>query len=415
MHATEKPQSIAAYDNAPFFEKAFKYAVEHNIIDATRIDEIANDAATGAVQITEYFGESTHLRKNLETSMKRMVSLVSLYLEDATGSALDKAAMLLKEKPFRSLSRGGSQMLKALFSLPEDGHFGSARLDSERDFLKKSLVKGMSVTKYRQTIKDCEQFKKELDFAIWLVKKLGAPISKLNEFHASAEHVIRTALLALAYGTKKVGGNKTSFPDEAALFEIFSAMRKEWGFLGDITCSTKFIDEVPAEFIDYANTILAAIKTEDIPKIVNPSIPLQSVFSDLKDRKYCYLQDHFNEMSKFDKMLAADWFALTGATEDDALLLTLFLCAASGLEQKTALKVNEAKKAVLSIREHGVLQSNVLKLIEMAPHDEIEQLRSLWSDFIEEATPFLLDHSDENLKEVMVYLEDHCNIQKAKK
>lgn len=415
MRATENPQSIATYDNAPFFEKAFKYAVEQNIIDAARIDEIANDAATGAVQITEYFGESTHLRKNLETSMKRMVSLVSLYLEDVTGSELDKAAMLLKEKPFRSLSRGGSQMLKALFSLPEDGHFGSARLDTEREFLKKTLNKGISVAQYRQTVKDCEQFKVELDFAIWLVKKIGAPISKLNEFHASADHVIRTSLLCLTYGTKKVGSNKTSFPDEAALFEIFNAMRKEWGFLGDITSTTKFMDEVPSEFVDYANEILSSIKTEDIPKIVNPSNTLQSVFNDLKTRKYCYLQDHFDEMSKFDKVLAADWFALTNGTEDDTLLLTLFLCAASGLAQKTVLKVTEAKKAVLNMREHGILQDEVFKLIEKAPHDEVEQLRSLWSDFIEEASPYLLDHSDENLKEVMVYLEGCCNIQKAKK
>ncbi|OIQ91143.1 hypothetical protein GALL_269400 [mine drainage metagenome] len=415
MSSTKQTQTIAAYDNAPFFEKAFKYAVKHNVIDAARVDEIVNDAATGAVQIAEYFGESAHLRKNLEISMKRMVSLVSLYLEDTTGNELDKAAMLLKEKPFRALSRGGSQMLKVLFSLPEDGYFGSTRLDSERDFLKKSLVKGMPVTKYRQTVKDCEQFKKELDFASWIIKKTGTPISKLNEFHASAEHVIRTYFLTLAYGTKKVGGNKSGLPDEAGLFEIFTSMRKEWGFLGDITCSTKFMDDIPAEFLDYANNILATIKTEDLPKIVNPSVPLQSVFSDLKDRKYFYLHDHFNEMSKFDKMLAVDWFALTGGTEDDALLLTLFLCAASGLEQKTSLKVSEAKKAVLSIREHGILQSDVLKLIEKAPHDEIEQLRSLWSDFIEEAQPFLLDHSDEQLKEVMVYLEDHCNIQKAKK
>jgi hypothetical protein len=415
MTPAKNTQSIAAYDNAPFFEKAFRHAIQHSLIDQTRIDKIINEAATGSIQIAEYFGESSHLRKNLEVSMKRMVSLVSLYLEDTSSGDLDKAAQLLKEKPFRALSRGGSQMLKTLYSMPEDDHFGSPRLDSEREFLKRCLSKNMPVAKYRQTFTDCERYKRDIDFATLLVKRIGTPINQLNEHHASAEQVIRTSLLSLAYGAKKAGGNKTSFLDEASLFEIFTSIRKEHGFLGDVTCRTKFIDEVPVEFHDYAINVLSSIKNDDVPKIVNQSVTLESVFSALKDRKYFYLHDQLNEVSRFDKMLAADWFALTGGTEDDSLLLTLLLCAAAGVAPKTTLKVSEAKKAVLSIRENGLLQNEVLNLIKKAPHDEMEQLRSLWADFIEEATPFLLDHSDEKLNEVMTYLADRCNIQKPQK
>lgn len=415
MSPTKNSQSIAAYDNAPFFEKALRYAVQHSLIDQVTVAEIINDAATGSIQIAEYFGESSHLRKNLEVSMKRMVSLVSLYLEDTTDGELDKAAQLLKEKPFRALSRGGSQMLKALYSMPEDDHFGSPRLDSERDFLKRCLTKGLSVAKYRQTFKDCERFKRNIDFSTVLVRRTGTPVNQLNDLHASAEHVIRTSLLSLAYGAKKVAGNKSGFADEASLFETFSSIRKEFGFLGDVTCSTKFIDELPAEFHSYALDVLSSIKNDDVPKIVNQAVTLESVFSALKDRQYFYLHDQLNEVSRFDKMLAVDWFALTGGTEDDSLLLTLFLCAAAGVDKKTTLKLSEAKKAVLNIRENGLLQNEVLNLIKKAPHDELEQLRSLWGDFIEEATPFLLDHSDEKLNEVMEYLADHCNIQKPKK
>ncbi len=414
MVLTLNTQSIATYDNAPFFEKVFKHAVQHNFIDQTRINEIINDAAIGSLQITEYFGESTHLRKNLEASMSRMVSLVSLYLEDTTGGELDKAAQLLKEKPFRALSRGGSQMLKALYSMPEDDHFGSPRLDSESEFLKRYLTNRLSVAKYRQIFKDCERFKRDISFATLLVRRIGTPINQLNEMHASAEHVIRTVLLSLAYGTKKIT-DKTSLPNEAGLFEILASMRKEHGFLGDVTCRTKFIDELPVEFQGCAKETLASIKNDDIPKVVNQSITLESVFNDLKGRKYFYLYDQLNTVSRFDKMLAADWFALTGGTEDDSLLLTLFLCAAAGIDQKTTLKVSEAKKAVLSIRGNGLLKNEVLNLIKKAPHDEMEQLRSLWNDFIEEATPYLLDHSDDKLNEVMMYLAERCNIQQPKK
>jgi hypothetical protein len=407
-------QSIATYDNAPFFEKVFKHAVQHNFINQARIDEIINDAAIGSLQITEYFGESTHLRKNLETSMNRMVSLVSLYLEDTTDGELDKAAQLLTEKPFRALSRSGSQMLKTLYSMPEDEHFGSPRLDSEREFLKKHLINQLSVAKFRQTFKDCEHFKRDISLATFLIKKIGAPTNQLNEMHASAEHVIRTVLLSLAYGTKKIA-DKTSLPNEAGLFEIFVSMRKEHGFLGDVTCKTKFIDELPIDFQNYAKEILASINNEDIPKIVNQSIKLESVFNDLKGRKYFYLYDPLNAISRFDKMQAVDWFALTGGSEDDALLLTLFFCTAAGIDQKTTLKVTEAKKAVLNIRENGLLENEVLNLIKKAPHNEMDQLRSLWDDFIKEATPYLLDYSDDKLNEVMMHLAERCNIQKPKK
>lgn len=415
MALNKKNQSVAAYDNAPFFEKAFRYAVQHNLLDQAGIDEIINDAATGSVQIAEYFGTSSHLRKNLEESMQRMVSLVSLYLEDTTDGELDKAAQLLKEKSFRSISRGGSQMLKALYSMPEDGHLGSTRFDTENEFLKKCLVKGMTVSKYRQAFKDCERFKREINFASWLVNKIGVSPNTFNDFHASAEHVIRTSLLSLAYGAKKVGSNKPVFPDEKGLFEIFTSIRKEWQFLGDVTCSKRFLEEIPDEFSHYAMETLLSIQNNDIPKIINQSIPLESVFGDLKARKYFYLHDPLGKVSKFDKMLAEEWFSITAGTEDDALLLTLFLCIASGLQPKTQLKVSEAKKAVLSIREKGLQEKDVFKLIEKAPHDEVEQLLSLWGDFIEEARPYLLDKSDEKLNEVMAYLFDHCNIQKPKK
>lgn len=413
MASIQNNQSLASYDNAPFFEKVFKYAVQYRFIDEAKIDEIVNDAATGTIQIAEYFGTSSHLSANLEDAKNRMVNLVSLYLEDITDGDLDKAAQLLKEKPFRSLSRGGSQMLKTLYAMPEDNHFGTSRFESESEFIKKCLVNGMTVTKYRQTFKSCAQFDQEIKFAGWLVNKFGASLNTFNHLFAPAEHVIRTSLLSLAYGAKKIG-SKVSFPDENGLFEIFTSIRKEWAFLGDVTYSNKFLDELPDTFVTYAQETLLSIKNDDFPKIVNQSTPLASIFADLKVRKYFYLHDALGKVSNFDKLLAEEWFSVTNGTEDDALLLTLFLCVASGLAPKTELKVSEAKKAVSNIREKGILENAVVKLIEKAPHEEVEQLLALWGDFIEEAKPFLLDKTDEKLKQVMLFLVDYCNIQKAK-
>jgi hypothetical protein len=415
MDSTEKNQSIAAYDDAPFFERALTVAAAHNLIDEAFIAAIVNDAATGAIQIAEYFGESVHLRHNLEQSKNRMVSLISLYLEQTTHGDPLKAAQLLKDKSVRSLSRGGSQMLKALYALPEDDYFGARRLGSESEFLKASLSKGMSLAKYTQAVTTGEHCKQAMAFAGYLLKKTGAALPPFIELHASAQHVVRTSLLSLAYGAKKVSAQPAAFPDETALFEIFSAIRKEWSFLGDVTSSKKFVDTLPAEFSAYAKQILSSIETEDIPQIVSPAHTLEAVFAELKLSRYFFLYDPLSEMSRFDQALAEDWYALTGGSEDDSVLLTLFLSVAAGLPAKTMLTTASTKKAVQAIRAQGLMHKAVSALISKAPHDETEQLSALWQDFIEDAQPFLLDKSDEKFEQVLSYLKDHCNIQSAKK
>lgn len=423
--SAENNQSLAFYDNAPFLDKVLKYAVQNKLIDQAKIEEMINDAAIGTVQISEYFGASSHLRENLEQASVRMASLVSLHLENASNGDLELAAQMMKEKSFRTLSRGGSQMLKALYALPEDDHFGSPRFDSESDFLKKCLNSHITLAKYRQAIATHEQFKLALGLANDLLKKIGTPSRVFNDLHAPAKHVLRTAVLFLAYGAKKLGTGKSGasklntskagFPDENALFEIFTAMRKEWSFLGEVSCSKKFLDEVPEAFLPLAMQTLASIQQQDIPKIVSGSLHLDAVFADLKVRQYFFLFDPLNNVSQFDKKLAEEWFLLTDGTEDDAMLLSLFICAAAGLRQKTALTVAEAKKAVLNIRENGLLENQVAKLIKKAPHDEHEQLQSLWGEFIEEASIYLLDESDEHLSEAVAYLKDHCNITAPQK
>jgi hypothetical protein len=420
MTTAENNQSLAFYDDAPFFDRALKHAVQNRLIDQAKIDEMINDAATGTIQIAEYFGATAHLRENLEQASVWMASLVSLHLENVSNGDLESAAQIIKEKSIRSLSRGGSQMLKVLYALPEDDHFGALRFDTESDFLKRCLSSHMTLAKYRQAMVMHSQFKLELGLANYLLKKMATTSRAFNDLHAPAKHVLRTAVLCMAYGAKKIstgklavgklGAGKAGFPDENALFEIFTAMRKEWSFLGDVSCSKKFLEDIPEDYLPLAMQTLASIQQEDIPKIVSASAPLATIFADLKVRQYFFLFDPMNDVSQFDKKLAEEWFVLTNGTEDDALLLSLFICAAAGLKLKTSLTVAEVKKAVLNIRENGLLEKEVIKLIKKAPHDEQEQLKSLWSEFIEDASLYLLDESDENLSEAVAYLKDHCNI-----
>ena len=165
MTTSQKSQSLEFYDSATFFEKAFRYAVKHAVLDPAQVATIVSDAATGTVQIAEYFGASAHLRHSLEAAKTQMAGLVSLYLEDATHGNLTLAAQLLKEKPFRTLSRGGSQMLKALYLLPEDDALIFLPKEAEKEFLEKCLADHLSVATYHEVYRSRAQFKQDLSFA----------------------------------------------------------------------------------------------------------------------------------------------------------------------------------------------------------------------------------------------------------
>lgn len=409
---TSQAQPLVATDKKPFFEKAIKYAAQYQLIDQIKINEIINDAATGTIQIAKYFGLSPHLRANLEAAKKNMVSLVSLYLENETDGDLSKAAQLLKIKSFRSVSRGGSDLLKTLYSMPEDNYLGFSRFpESESEFLKKTLSRNLTTLNYRQIIENCKQQQHTINFAKWLINTTSTPLSTFTHMFAPADHVIRTALLAMVYGAKKPHV-KSNFTNEEELFKIFVAIRKEWAFLGDVTYSKKNLSVIPEEFSAYAQETLLSIQINDIPKITDSSLSLTSIFSELKMHSYFCVQDTLHQVNRLDITLAKEWADFTGGFEDDALLLTLFLCFASNTPPKKILKTGEVKKMVLHMRENGIDALKVTQFIEKATHDEIAHLHALWEDFIEEAKPYLLDESDQNCNEVITFLTDHCKIKK---
>lgn len=51
------------------------------------------------MQIADFFG-SSHLYTDLDNARKRMINLISLFLEDAYASDLEKAAISLRDNTF---------------------------------------------------------------------------------------------------------------------------------------------------------------------------------------------------------------------------------------------------------------------------------------------------------------------------
>ena len=66
--------TLATIDLRPFFEKAVRYGVTHEIISSARLQCLQEDLAKGMVQIANYFG-TAHLRPELELARHRICLL----------------------------------------------------------------------------------------------------------------------------------------------------------------------------------------------------------------------------------------------------------------------------------------------------------------------------------------------------
>lgn len=74
-HRSQKGPSVT-----PFFERAFHYGIEHRIISPECVDRILDEGSRGLMQIATHF-ENPNIYTGIEQAQKRMVGLVSLYLE----------------------------------------------------------------------------------------------------------------------------------------------------------------------------------------------------------------------------------------------------------------------------------------------------------------------------------------------
>src|SRR6202166_850968 len=109
---TDQNHHVAIVDKRPFFEKVLSFGMQQGLIDRQHCQKMIADGAKGTVQVADFFG-SSHLYADLENARKRIVNLISLYLEHQFNGNLQKAAESLRDNTFLSHSRGGNEMLKA--------------------------------------------------------------------------------------------------------------------------------------------------------------------------------------------------------------------------------------------------------------------------------------------------------------
>jgi hypothetical protein len=395
-------QKVAIVDKRPFFEKALCFGVQNRIIDTARCNAIVVDGAKGSVQVADHFG-SSHLHADLDNARRRIVNLVSLYLEENSGASLERAALSLRDNSFLSHSRGGNEMLKKLHAMPDSTVFGDVKGQSLKDFQdERTLAKPFSLSAYRKEHQKRQQSAAGIAAALWFADSMKLAKSSLD--FIAAETLTRTAILA-----RMSGGDEC--PNRGQFAKLVDAIRAKAMASGKLRIPKGVLAEVPEQYREIADTIRREIEKHDAPLLLNAAMPLDALLNVLESR-YFVRESGLEDVDSFDAYVSKEWHKVTKGKEDPYSRLTIFLCLASGVKPKPAIAESEAKAMVRRLREHGFDSDAVSAFIDAcAPFEIREDLLSLWEDeFLPEAQERLLDEDDTKYLRALRFLDENCNI-----
>ena len=403
---TPPASPVSLYDARPFFEKALHYGVENGIIDSQKIDAICAEAPKGMVQIARYFG-TEFLRPELEKARIRMVNLVSLYLENATGGDVRQAAESLQSHSFLSRSKGGSDLLKALIAMPQNSHFGMSERGGFTDDHIPVLAKWSlrSLPDYHAELAKRRQVMQVMDAAMWLADTLGMEAAELEKADADAEAVIRSALLALACGHIKM-------PDWPAFEKMVFTLRKKTT-ARPANLHISLPKDLPKDFAEVVVSVQQSVQA-DVPKILETSLPIRRLFNQTPAfmGRYFWREDALSEVDDHDRMASKAWHKATGGNNDDGTLLTLWVCVAAGSKPQTLLSEKSASTLVRKIQKSG-FKPEVADhyILTHAPVEYQEGYRQLWADFVDEALHTLQSDAVHAFDDALALLRRECHVK----
>ena len=405
---------LATIDKRPYFEKALTYGVKHGLIDTLKCEAIATDGAKGTVQVAEYFGTS-HLFGSLDNARKRIVHLISLYLENLYGDNLAEAARSLQDNSLLSHSRGGNELLKKLHAMPAFELFDDGKATQTlKEFQDEcTLAKPMSFRDYRRKLTERERIAGVQDAARWFAREMRVPIASLDGTEPG--QLIRTALLC------RLGGFD-GCPSRQEFAALLVALRNTAGVRQDaaqtpvaaprLKIPKILLENIPESHHRIADEIRREIERHDGTLMLDASRPLDEIMSIL-DLRYYLRETGMEDIDVYDAFVSQEWLELTKGKEDPYSRQTLLLCLAAGVKPKPAFSIAEARSLIRQVRQHGFNETVVPELISAAaPFSIRADLLSMWEDeFFPEAQTRLLDESDEKGLFAMQFLSENCNVK----
>lgn len=397
--------AIAVFDGQLFFERALAYGVRHGLLSQEKLAAMCTEAPKGMVQIARYFG-SEFLRPELERARERMVHLISLHLESASGADLHQAAELLRAHSLLSRSKAGSDMLKAMLAMPQVSHFGMHEGTGFQDHQIPQLAKWAlaPLAQVQAELAQRSSVAQTMACACWLAEALGLDEEDLQEANADAEAVIRTALLALA-------AKGTDMPDWPGLEKLLGTLVRKSARAKGLVIAVP--TQLPRELQAVAERLCADLGA-DLEKIGTSKLPLRRLLQQTPSfmGRYFWREDALAEIDQHARHVSDAWDRATAGHSDDGSLLTLFLCLAAGAAPKTLLSEKAATTLVRKIRKSGLVAARASDFIaEHAPVQHQDDYLALWQDFYAEAQPTLCSDRDYELHDALSLLRRECNLK----
>ena len=411
---TVQPGAVALHDARSFFERTVAHGAAHGILSGEKIASLHADAPKGMVQIARYFG-TEFLRPELERARERMVNFISLHLQEVSDGDLAQSAQLLATHSLLSRSKAGTDMLRALIKLPESSHFGMQGEDEAQVPLL-ALWSLRSHAQYREELARRSRIGAVVQAALWIAAEHQLDDEALEEGGADAEGVIGTALVlqALAY-------RGSEWPSTAAFQKLLKARRTAGKSIKTIP-SPKSLPTALKPVVEAHKTVVLA----DLQKLLDPARPLSTLLrpmSALRNR-YFLLEDPLGEVDDYlraaEPVHAGDappapasktWQRATQGEQDEAGLLTLFLCVAVAVPKKTLLPEKAAKTLLRKLRTKGWEPALADDFItEHAPELHRDDYLALWHSFVSEARATLEDDHDYGLGDALALLRRECHV-----
>lgn len=399
--------ALTTFDNRPYFAKALRYGVQQGIITPERLQIIQTDFAKGIVQIANFFG-TAHLRPELELALKRMVNLVSLYLEDLSGGDLQIAAASLRDKSFLSHSKAGSDMLKRLHAMPDSPLMidRAASPESQRAYLDENTAADtISLADYRSEHALRQENQNTIDFAFWLARKMGVSRDDVDD----ADSLIRSAMLVFF-----VDQAELKLPTRTAFVRLIKAAKQAKAKLNEDRLKA-FLKEAPTEFQQLARRAMDRFIEKELPQIRAASSTADKLLYGESGEMYSVSENVDEDVREYDRLVAREWDRVTrGEADDPAVVATVFLFVAAGLPPKASMLLREAKEIIRVIRISGFDSEAVIKFIgEHAPEAIREDLQKSWADDLKrEAEDQLADIDpnwpDTHMERALEYLRKTC-------
>ena len=402
-------QSVALFDGRAFFEKALQHGVRHGILAADKLAAIRQEGSKGMVQIARYFG-TEYLRPDLERARDRLVNLVSLHLEEASGGDLRRAAELLRDHTLLSRSKAGSEMLKALIAMPQNTHFSMQEHAGFRDEHIPLLAKWSlrSLPEVQAERERRAHAARTVAAAHWMAAALDMEASELEDCDKDAEAVIRTALLAGAVRVR-------TMPDWPAFEKMVLALRRQHGGKAGespVLPGIALPKGMPAELADAAKSLRASV-LRDMSRILDRSLPVRKLFDQTPAfmGRYFWIEDSLADLDHFERSRSAAWDKATGGHADDSALLTLFLRIATGSSHTTVLTEKTATSLVRKIRKAGLDAELPRQFVRRhAPAEQQADYLQLWDHFLQEGERILRSDAVHSLQDALALLRRECQV-----